>query len=198
MLKKVEKNVVTGHDAALRGHPRSQFSWNVTTDAKSEKFWWMTNKRSSEILRDEWKIFSIGIQDPLGTGHPTASARHCIMLLASSDVSFEFWLDPFKERVTLLNNFAFVMMAEIQKTLCGHKCTWSSRALRRCFQKPECDVRRECLIKNFLMIRVVFMSKKYSNRCSFLFSFTRPYLLVFSDFSNSYSGSLRCLVSAQR
>jgi len=28
MLKKGE-NVVTGHDAALRGHPRSQFSWNV-------------------------------------------------------------------------------------------------------------------------------------------------------------------------
>jgi len=44
---------------------------------KSEKFWWMTRKRSSEILQDEWKIFSRASKFLVGTGHPTASARHC-------------------------------------------------------------------------------------------------------------------------
>jgi len=37
----------------------------------------MTNKKSSEILRDELKIFSRASKILVGTGHPTASARHC-------------------------------------------------------------------------------------------------------------------------
>src|SRR6218665_2999384 len=48
----------------------------------------------------------------------------------------------------------------------------------RCFEKPGCDVRRECLITNVLMIRVVFLS----NRCSFLFSLTRPHLFFLMQF----------------
>jgi len=38
----------------------------------------MTKKRSWEILRDEWKIFSRASKILVGTGHPTASARHWV------------------------------------------------------------------------------------------------------------------------
>ena len=45
---------------------------------KSEKFRWTTKKRSSEILREEYKIFSSASKNLVVPGHPTASARHCI------------------------------------------------------------------------------------------------------------------------
>src|SRR6218665_231686 len=62
------------------GHPNSEFSLNLTTDAKNENFSGTTKIRSSEILRDEYKIFlrehprtslAPGIQQPLhATGMP--------------------------------------------------------------------------------------------------------------------------------
>src|SRR6218665_806824 len=37
----------------------------------------MTKKRSSEILREEYKIFSRASKNLVSSGHPTACARHC-------------------------------------------------------------------------------------------------------------------------
>ena len=61
----------------------------------SEKFWWMTKKRSSEILRDEWKIFSRASKILVGTGHPTASARHWLRLIVNKTVK-SGWLQCLK------------------------------------------------------------------------------------------------------
>jgi len=43
-----------------------------------EKFRWRTKKRTWQILREEYKIFSRVSKNLVGIGHPTASARHCL------------------------------------------------------------------------------------------------------------------------
>jgi len=45
-----------GHDAALGGHPRSEFSWNLTTDAKKVKHF---GERLKKVVRN----FAKGIQN---------------------------------------------------------------------------------------------------------------------------------------
>ena len=71
-----------GHDAALGGIlARSEFSWNLTTDAKRVK---NLGERLKKVVRNfarEIRNIFEGIQEPRWPGHPTASARHWLSLL---------------------------------------------------------------------------------------------------------------------
>ena len=75
MIKKEAKKVVTGAQCSTGGHPRSEFSLNLTTDTKKVKNLGERLKKSSEILREKYKIFSRAPKNLVGPGHPTASAR---------------------------------------------------------------------------------------------------------------------------
>jgi len=65
-----------GHDAA-RGASKERILVKFDNWCeKSAKFRWTTKKGSSEILREEYKIFTRASKNIVGPGHPTASARH--------------------------------------------------------------------------------------------------------------------------
>jgi len=85
------------------GDTKSEFSWNFTTYANKWDIWEETTKKgSSEILGDELKKFGEGlkkvvrnfarrienifegIQDLVGPGHPTASARRLCPVIECS------------------------------------------------------------------------------------------------------------------
>src|SRR6218665_113331 len=73
---------------------------------------------SSEILREEYKIFWRASKNLVGTGHPTASARHCCLQKGCTNCGpnppENVFLDPAfgaslkKDKIFLVNDSDFV------------------------------------------------------------------------------------------
>jgi len=70
-----------GHDAALGEHPRSEFSWNLTTDVKKVKSLGERLKKGRQkFCERNTNYFRGHPRTSLAPGHPTASARHWKMV----------------------------------------------------------------------------------------------------------------------